>query len=171
MKRFILTIVSLIVVVSLACVAGAEVISDPDNIANTEAASDTTNNNWIEDFMTKVEGKAGYISIHDDQNSKEVLSDADEGVEWDLAVAMEIAKWRRFCLDAGVSEAGVVFGTVSTELFNVGDIWDFPGSNSVRVGVGAYLGKDVDAIDGLEWSDDWEKGLVVYLIDIDMDEE
>jgi hypothetical protein len=128
----------------------------------------TVNAAWHDDFVGKIEGKAGFLCIAN--NANEVMKNAGD-VEWDQCVSLEILKWRKFNFDAGVSRAGVIYGSVSHDLLNLKNIWNFPGSEYLTLSVGLYAGKDIDAIDGLCWDEDLTAGIVINLFDIDADTE
>jgi hypothetical protein len=123
---------------------------------------------WYDDWVGKIEGKAGFICITNEANK--VIENGNE-VEWDQCVGVEVLKWKKLNFDAGVSRAGVVYGDATIDLLQLQNIFNFPGAQYLTLSVGVYAGKDVDAIDGLKWGDDWVSGIMINLIDIDADTE
>lgn len=152
MRRMILAIlIAMITVFTFSACAFAET-----------AASDTTN--WWDEFINKTHAKVGYIGL--DTNHNDNVIEGESGVAWDIAASVPVLQWRKFEVDAGVSKAGVVFGAVTFNVVDLSDVTavNIPGSDYVTIDAGLFVGKDVDAVDGLDWGDDWVIGGIVNLV-------
>lgn len=131
-------------------------------LAIAEPAEADTTNWW--DEITKIPNfKVGYIGIntaHDDH----ILGDT-EGLAWDMAASIPVFEWRKFDIDGGISKSGLVYGAITFDVIELNDISavNVPGSEFIKINVGIFVGKDADAIDGVEWADDWTIGAVVNL--------
>ena len=151
MKKFLIAL-AVVVTMLFSGVAIAE-----------DAVADTTN--WWDDISNLSSLKAGYIGINADEN--ELIIDGAEGVTWDMCVSTSVATWDRFDVDLGVSEAGVGFVAVTTDIGTLDDIGlvDIPGSQFITFNVGAFVGKDFDGSDdGIEYGNNWLFGVVANVV-------
>ena len=136
-------------------------------VADETAVTDTTS--WWDDFSNLSSVKLGYLGL--DTDIHEAVIDEATGITWDMCASLPAAEWnikgQDISFDVGISEAGIGFLAVTTDIADLGDLSlpDFPGSQFAQLNAGVFVGKNFFGTDdGIDYDDGWIFGAIVNFI-------